>query len=282
MQFSWQNAWLNKNIRKNLDVEYFRKEKIKMDYTQMLGNTNELRCLTAFIQLGFECSIPYGNGAKYDFIADDGKNLYRIQCKCSNYINDHGVIKKDAFSFNTTSQTTNTKETIRHVYSSEEIDYFATCFKGKVYVVPVNECKTSKTLRLEPPANGQKNYNNAEDYLITNIFTYSEKLKDSYVKYKNRFESQKKEVKHYYCECCGKEVSSKGVKCPECAAKNSRKVERPERDELKQLIRTKSFLDIGRLFGVTDNSIRKWCLVYNLPSKKSEINSISEDDWKLI
>lgn len=40
-----------------------------MDYTQMLGNTNELKCLTAFIQLGFECSIPYGNGAKYYFIS---------------------------------------------------------------------------------------------------------------------------------------------------------------------------------------------------------------------
>ena len=27
-----------------------------------------------------------------------------------------------------------------------------------------------------------------------------------------------KEIKHYYCEC-GKEVSAKGVKCPECASK---------------------------------------------------------------
>jgi len=53
------------------------------------------------------------------------------------------------------------------------VDYFATCFKEKVYVVPIEECKTSKTLRLEPPANGQQNYSKAEDYLITNIFSYT-------------------------------------------------------------------------------------------------------------
>lgn len=253
-----------------------------MDYTQMLGNTNELKCIIAFIQLGFECSIPYGNGAKYDFIADDGENLYKIQCKSSNYVNDHGKLREDAFSFSTTCQTTNTKETIRHTYDSKEIDYFATCFKGKVYVVSVTECGTSKTLRLFPPTNGQQNYNNAEDYLITKVFSPTKKLKDSYLKYKTRIESQKKDIKKYYCCDCGKEISSKGTRCPECYAKNSRKVERPERNELKEMIRTKSFLEIGRFFEVSNNTIRKWCLSYNLPNTKSEINNISEDEWKLI
>ena len=243
-----------------------------MDYTQMLGNSNELRCITSFIQLGFECSIPYGNGAKYDFIADDGEHLYRIQCKCSNYVNDHGKIKEDAFSFNTTCQTTNTKETIRYIYSNKEIDYFATYFKGKVYVVPVEECKTSKTLRLEPPANGQQNYSKAENYLITNVFKHTQKLKDSYIKYKERMESQKKEIKHYYCEC-GKEVSSEGVKCPECASKAQRKVDRPEQEELLKLIQTKSFCEIGRIYGVSDNAIRKWCKSYGIPSTKEEVKN---------
>lgn len=122
----------------------------------MLGNVNELKCLTAFIQLGFECSIPYGNGAKYDFIADDGEHLYKIQCKSSSNVNNHGVIDYDAFIFSTVCQTTNSKETIRHKYSSQEIDYFATCFLDKVYIVPVEECSTTKTLRFVPPKNGQK------------------------------------------------------------------------------------------------------------------------------
>lgn len=88
--------------------------------------------------------------------------------------------------FSTCCQSMNTKETTRHTYSSKDVDYFATYFKGKVYVVPINECKTSKTLRLQPPSNNQQNYNLAEDYLISNVFKHTQKLKDSYKKYKER------------------------------------------------------------------------------------------------
>lgn len=244
-----------------------------MDYTQMLGNSNELKCITAFIQLGFECSIPYGNGAKYDFIADDGEHLYRIQCKSSNYVNDHGVIREDAFMFNTTCQTTNTKETIKHTYSSKEIDYFATSFKENVYVVPVEECKTSKTLRLKPPTNGQINYSKAEDYLITNIFSYSQKLKDSYVKYKERNIINNKQIQQ-------NKDSEKETSITEhlkYTSKKQQKVERPEQEELLQLIQTKSFCEIGRIYGVTDNAIRKWCRDYNLPSTKYELIEYNKD-----
>ena len=273
-----------------------------MDYTQMLGNTNELKCITAFMQLGFECSIPYGNGAKYDFIADDGEHLYRMQCKSSSYVNDHGIIRTDAFSFSTVSQTTNTKETKRYTYSSKDIDYFVTCFKEKVYVVPVEECKTCKTLRLSPPSNGQ-NYSKAEDYLISNIFNPTEKLKNSYTKYKERLsnigkiveEKQNEElidnntpklrsITKYYCHDCEREVSEKGCRCPECAAKASRKAERPEREKLLELIQTQSFCEIGRIYGVTDNTIRKWYKDYNLPSTKYELEEYlkNPNDFKSI
>lgn len=268
-----------------------------MDYTQMVGNTNELKCITAFMQLGFECSVPYGNGAKYDFIADDGEHLYKIQCKSSKNVNDHGTIREDAFSFSTVCQTTNTKETIRYTYSSKDVDYFATCFKGKVYIVPIEECKTSKTLRLTPPLNGQTNYSKAEDYLITNVFSYTQKLKDSYVKYRERntinneqIEKQKevqekirednykiKQKEIYYCPDCGKEVSTKGARCTECASKLQRKVERPEREKLLELIQTQSFCEIGRMYEVTDNAVRRWCKSYNLPSTKYELEEYNKN-----
>ena len=54
------------------------------------------------------------------------------------------------------------------------------------------------------------------------------------------------------------------------------------REELKLLIRTTPFLQIGEQFGVSDNSIRKWCDKFNLPRKKSEINSYSDEEWELI
>ena len=33
---------------------------------------------------------------------------------------------------------------------------------------------------------------------------------------------------------------------------------------------------------VTDNAIRKWCIGYNLPSKKKDINSYSDEEWEKI
>ena len=80
-------------------------------------------------------------------------------------------------------------------------------------------------------------------------------------------------IKKYYCQDCGKELSSKlATRCAECASKASRIVERPNRDKLKNLIRTKSFTSIGAQFGVADNTIRKWCKAENLPSTKKDIS----------
>lgn len=62
----------------------------------------------------------------------------------------------------------------------------------------------------------------------------------------------------------------------------NRTIERPSRTELKDLIRTKSFLQIGRDYNVTDNTIRKWCKFENLPYKKSEIKKYSDEEWDKI
>ena len=67
--------------------------------------------------------------------------------------------------------------------------------------------------------------------------------------------------------------------CPKCFNETRRIVSRPERDILKQEIRTTPFLQIGKKYGVTDNAIRKWCKFYNLPSKKKEINEYNDEEW---
>lgn len=45
---------------------------------------------------------------------------------------------------------------------------------------------------------------------------------------------------------------------------NQRRVIRPPREELEKLIKDEPFLKIGERFGVTDNSIRKWCKYYQI------------------
>ena len=54
------------------------------------------------------------------------------------------------------------------------------------------------------------------------------------------------------------------------------------RDELKQLIRTIPFTHIGAMYNVSDRAIRKWCVKYNLPQTKKEINSYSDEEWDKI
>ena len=85
-----------------------------------------------------------------------------------------------------------------------------------------------------------------------------------------------------YCQQCGKEISLEAKLCPECKILLSRTVERPSRQELKSLIREKSFAEIGSIYGVSDNAIRKWCDSYNLPRKASEIKKYSDEEWELI
>lgn len=86
----------------------------------------------------------------------------------------------------------------------------------------------------------------------------------------------------HYCQSCGKIISYGATRCPECAKVAKRHCERPEREELKKLIRSYPFTTLASNFGVTDNAIRKWCDAYNLPRTKKEINSYSDEEWKSI
>lgn len=86
----------------------------------------------------------------------------------------------------------------------------------------------------------------------------------------------------YYCADCGAPITRHGSLCVECARKASRKVARPDREELKHLIRTLPFTQIGAMYNVNDNSVRKWCDAVNLPRKKSDIEKYSDEEWELI
>ena len=83
-----------------------------------------------------------------------------------------------------------------------------------------------------------------------------------------------------HCIDCGKIINNRSKRCEECEHKRQRKTKWPQRDELKNLIRTESFSSIGKKYNVSDNAIRKWCKNYNLPTKKSEIKKYSDKEWE--
>lgn len=91
--------------------------------------------------------------------------------------------------------------------------------------------------------------------------------------------------KKYYCVDCGKEISQGSTRCLVCSCK-SRAISLDEmpisREHLKSLIREKSFSELGRLYNVSDNAIRKWCDKYKLPRTKKAIKEYSEEEWSKI
>lgn len=91
-----------------------------------------------------------------------------------------------------------------------------------------------------------------------------------------------KEGKKHYCKSCGKLLNNNSIYCLECSHKIQRVVERPTRQELKNLIRNYPFTQIAKKYNVSDNAIRKWCICEKLPTKKSFINSLTDEQWEEI
>ena len=73
----------------------------------------------------------------------------------------------------------------------------------------------------------------------------------------------------YICKGCGKQLDrpNKNSLCRPCYNKTIRKVERPNKETLNNLLveHQGNFTQIARMFGVTDKAIRKWRKNYDLP-----------------
>ena len=92
------------------------------------------------------------------------------------------------------------------------------------------------------------------------------------------FNGKKLKSEQKYCPDCHRPIGKNSTYCNHCGPKHSNqpgtkvaKEDRPSKEELLELIKTKSFCEIGRMYGVTDNSIRKWCKKEGLPSTKKKL-----------
>lgn len=118
-----------------------------IDDTLKKGILIELYCIEKFTELGYTCSIPYGNNSKYDVVVDINDKLYRIQCKSSTWAKDT-TEEKVAFIMATNHTTTNTTGTKRYTYNSNQVDFFYTYFNGEHYLVPIKEIEDKTTFRF--------------------------------------------------------------------------------------------------------------------------------------
>lgn len=108
---------------------------------------------------------------------------------------------------------------------------------------------------------------------------YPLRKKQNYPQIKNSIHS---DVNGTICPVCGNKKSSRAKTCFQCYTIQNRKIIRPTRDELKKLIRDIPFQQIGKKYGVSDNTVRKWCEKENLPTRKIDINNYSKEEWNKI
>lgn len=84
------------------------------------------------------------------------------------------------------------------------------------------------------------------------------------------------------CVDCGKEIGSKSTRCKKCCAIHNKQIQsnpnKPSKEELLNLIKEKSFVEISHMFNVSDNNIRKWCRKYDIPSTKKELRQFLQNN----
>ena len=100
--------------------------------TKQIGNITELKVILAFLELGYNVLLPYGDNERYDFVSDVKGDFLRIQVK-SAITRDNGA----TFCFSCRSCNRKDGKIVHHLYSNEEIDYFATIFNEKCYLIPL-------------------------------------------------------------------------------------------------------------------------------------------------
>ena len=83
-----------------------------------------------------------------------------------------------------------------------------------------------------------------------------------------------KKVSKKICPICNlNEIYKQSKMCSDCRSKeNEKKSKKPSKEILEELIYEKTFVQIGRDYGVSDNAVRKWCKSYDLPYRYGELH----------
>ena len=132
------------------------------------GNIGESIVLAEFIKRGIQVSIPFGDNARYDLIAEFNGKLNKIQVKYCNQLSSTGsVLCPCASSKNhTTNKYLSTYE--------NDVDYmcfYLACW-NVVTIVPIEQIGTKKTIsfRLDKPKTTNKfGIHLVEDYSFDKI-----------------------------------------------------------------------------------------------------------------
>ena len=231
------------------------------------GLLTELQCQADFTELGILLSQPITQDSRYDFIADINDCLVKIQCKTAKIDAAETYIKFSGF-------TTNARNNTIKRYTEKEVDYFYTYYKNNSYLIPQQEVGKEKTLRFSCKENNPtvcwaKDFE--LNYILQKDFNFSgQKVSPTIIK---------ETIISNKCAVCGENISRSAKYCVNCSHLQQYRAVRPSREELKKMIKEKTFVQIGKDFNVSDNAVRKWGRKENLPSSSSVIKNMTDEEW---
>lgn len=61
----------------------------------------------------------------------------------------------------------------------------------------------------------------------------------------------------FKCKTCNVEKKTKSPQCKKCAGAGRYKIDWPDREQLRNLVKSTSYTSVGKLLGVSDNAVRK-------------------------
>lgn len=134
--------------------------------SKMKGNIAEAVALSEFTKRNIQVSIPFGDNARYDLIAEFSDKLNRIQVKyCDSFSeNESAICICESKRNHTTNKTKNT-------YIGE-VDYFFFYIQkwDKCVLISIDDIGSNKSIcfRNEATKNNQ-HYRNVDDYTIDKV-----------------------------------------------------------------------------------------------------------------
>ena len=107
--------------------------------SKRLGNIGEAKAIAAFVENQIPVYLPFGDNEKADLIAEFNGKLNKIQVKSSEKAEDGKMI------FSLVSSTAHRKNGVKHIYTSDEIDFFV-CYnlkRDKLFLIPIEEAPST-------------------------------------------------------------------------------------------------------------------------------------------
>lgn len=193
------------------------------------------KVISALIEKDFDIFLPLGDHLPFDLIAYKNGRSYRIQSKYSG----DGFLNKNTYWYS--KNTVNKKQ-----YQPSDFDYYGAYLPDKnIVIFPASKfagCTIATEIHKSPTP-----FYWFEDFLDFTDDVSKKKCTDFNLQFQNIVNSN------------FAPYTIKGE--PHL---NSRKVERPSKEELEKLVWEMPTTKLSKQYGVSDVAINKWCKAYNI------------------